>query len=124
MDAKVFHPGDPVIKAGGDRGTVIAAFRDRSSGEWRYVVVDDRGRSTDTPISTTGATERVAGRVQRGRLGWRRPPRGRRGPDRHWPVPWSQPLDHIEALAEARAPIPLTATRTAGAPGSSRGFFF
>ena len=69
MDAKVFHHGDPVIKAGGDRGTVIAAFRDRSSGEWRYVVVDDRGRSTDTPISTTGATERVAGRVQRARAG-------------------------------------------------------
>jgi hypothetical protein len=34
MDAKVFHHGDPVIKADGDRGTVMAAFRDRSSGEW------------------------------------------------------------------------------------------
>jgi len=41
MDAKVFHHGDPVIKAGGGRATVIAEFRDRSSGEWRYVVVDD-----------------------------------------------------------------------------------
>jgi len=82
MDAKVFHHGDPVIKAGGDRGTVIAAFRDRSSGEWRYVVVDDRGVQQTLPSAQTGATERVAGRVQRGRLGWRRPPRGRRGPGR------------------------------------------
>jgi hypothetical protein len=43
MDAKAFHYGDPVVKVGGDRGTVVAAFRDRSSGEWRYVVADDRG---------------------------------------------------------------------------------
>ena len=49
MDVKVFHPGDPVIKAGGDRGTVIAAFRDRSSGEWRYVVLDDRGVQQTLP---------------------------------------------------------------------------
>ena len=49
MDAKVFHHGDPVIKAGGDRGTVIAAFRDRSSGEWRYEVVDDRGVQQTLP---------------------------------------------------------------------------
>jgi hypothetical protein len=49
MDVKVFHPGDPVIKAGGDRGTVIAAFRDRSSGEWRYVVVDNRAVQQTLP---------------------------------------------------------------------------
>jgi hypothetical protein len=58
MDAKVFHHGDPVIKAGGGRGTVIAAFRDRSSGALR-----GRRRpwgSTDTAIGTTGATERVS----------------------------------------------------------------
>ena len=45
-DTKVFHYGDPVIKAGEDRqfeGVVIAAFRDRSSGKWRYVVEDNRG---------------------------------------------------------------------------------
>ena len=49
MDAKVFHHGDPVIKAGGGQGTVIAAFLDRSSGEWRYVVVDDRGVQQTLP---------------------------------------------------------------------------
>jgi hypothetical protein len=49
MDAKVFHHGDPVIKAGRDRARVIAAFRDRSSGEWRYVVVDDRGVQQTLP---------------------------------------------------------------------------
>jgi hypothetical protein len=45
-DTKVFHYGDPVIKTGEDRhfeGVVVAAFRDRSSGKWRYVVEDDRG---------------------------------------------------------------------------------
>ena len=38
-DTKVFHYGESVIMAGGDRhfeGVVIAAFRDRSSGKWRY----------------------------------------------------------------------------------------
>jgi hypothetical protein len=49
LTSTVFHHGDPVIKAGGGRGTVIAAFRDRSSGEWRYVVVDDRGVQQTLP---------------------------------------------------------------------------
>ena len=43
---KVFHYGQSVIVAGGDRhfeGVVVAAFRDRSSGKWRYVVEGDRG---------------------------------------------------------------------------------
>ena len=45
-DVQVFHRGDSVINAGGDRqfeGMVVAAFRDRSSGKWRYLVEDDRG---------------------------------------------------------------------------------
>ena len=45
-DEKAFHYGDPVINAGRDRhfvGIVVAAFRDRSSSKWRYVVEDDRG---------------------------------------------------------------------------------
>jgi hypothetical protein len=45
-DTKVFHYGDPVINGGWDGhfvGVVVAAFRDRSSGKWRYVVEDDRG---------------------------------------------------------------------------------
>ena len=44
-DTKVFHYGESVIMAGGDRhveGVVVAAFRDRLSGKWRYVVEDDR----------------------------------------------------------------------------------
>ena len=45
-DEKPFHYGDPVINAGRDGhfvGAVVAAFRDRLSGKWRYVVEDDRG---------------------------------------------------------------------------------
>ena len=45
-DEKAFHYGDPVINTGRDGhtvGVVVAAFRDRSSGKWRYVVEDDRG---------------------------------------------------------------------------------
>ena len=45
-DTKVFHYGESVIMAGGDRpfeGVVVAAFRDQSSGKWRYVVEGDRG---------------------------------------------------------------------------------
>ena len=45
-DTKVFHYGESVIMASGDRpfeGVVVAAFRDRSSGKWRYVVEGDRG---------------------------------------------------------------------------------
>ena len=39
-DTKVFHYGESVIMADGDRhfdGVVVAAFRDRSSGKWCYV---------------------------------------------------------------------------------------
>jgi predicted component of type VI protein secretion system len=42
----VFHYGDPVSDAGEDRhfeGVVVAAFRERSSGKWRYVVEDNHG---------------------------------------------------------------------------------
>jgi hypothetical protein len=42
----MFHYGDPISDAGPDRhlvGVVVAAFRERSSGKWRYVVEDDRG---------------------------------------------------------------------------------
>jgi hypothetical protein len=45
-DVQVFHRGDPVINGGGDRqfeGIVVAAFRELSSGKWRYVVEDDLG---------------------------------------------------------------------------------
>ena len=45
-DTKVFHYGESVIMAGGDRpfeGVVVAAFRGRSSGKWCYVVEGDRG---------------------------------------------------------------------------------
>jgi hypothetical protein len=45
-DMKVFHYGESVIMAGGERhfeGVVVAAFRDRSSGKWRYMVEDNRG---------------------------------------------------------------------------------
>ena len=45
-DTKVFHYGEWVITAGGDRpfeGIVVAAFRDQSSGQWRYVIEGDRG---------------------------------------------------------------------------------
>jgi hypothetical protein len=45
-DMKVFHYGESAIMAGGDRhfeGVVVAAFRDRPSGKWRYVVEDNRG---------------------------------------------------------------------------------
>jgi hypothetical protein len=45
-DMKVFHYGESVIMAGEDRhfeGVVVAAFRERSSGKWRYVVEDNRG---------------------------------------------------------------------------------
>ena len=100
MDAKVFHHGDPVIKAGGGRGTVIAAFR--RSLVWRMAL---RGRrrpwgSTDTAIGTTGATERVSPTgFNVVRLGWRRPPRGRRGPGRYRPVLWCQSFDHFAPVA-------------------------
>ena len=42
-DEKAFHYGDPVINAGRDGhfvGVVVAAFRDRSTSKWRYVVED------------------------------------------------------------------------------------
>jgi hypothetical protein len=45
-DTKVFHYGDPVSDAGEDRhfeGVMVAAFRERSSGKWRYVVEDNHG---------------------------------------------------------------------------------
>ena len=48
-NTKVFHYGESVIMAGGDRhieGVVVAAFRDRSSGKWRYVVEGDRVQQT------------------------------------------------------------------------------
>ena len=45
-DGKAFHYSDSVVNAGRDGhfvGIVVAAFRDRSSSKWRYVVEDDRG---------------------------------------------------------------------------------
>ena len=51
-DTKVFHYGESVIMAGGDRhfeGVVVAAFRDQSSGKWRYVVEGDFRRGASRP---------------------------------------------------------------------------
>jgi hypothetical protein len=44
-DTKEFHYGEWVIMADGHHfeGVVVAAFRDQSSGKWRYVVEGDRG---------------------------------------------------------------------------------
>ena len=45
-DTKVFHYGESVIMAGGDRhfeGVVVALSGTRASGKWRYVVEGDRG---------------------------------------------------------------------------------